>query len=65
MIEVSYVLESKKISQPVVELREEICSIDPPTFYIQREHVDSTQEINKEIARYFSCGDRSCNNALR
>ncbi|KAL3859496.1 hypothetical protein ACJMK2_009715 [Sinanodonta woodiana] len=49
----------------VIEIRQEKCIIKPPVFYVQKDHVESIPEINRELARVFSQRNPECNTALR
>ena len=61
-LEVRY---SLKYFQTAFEVREEKCVIVDSCFYFNDKHVESTTEINKEIARFFSSGNNDCMKDLR
>ncbi|XP_041376442.1 protein NO VEIN-like isoform X2 [Gigantopelta aegis] len=61
-LEVTYSLKDKDF---VPVIRQEKCVMEDERFYFHKSHTDSFPDINREIARYFSCGNEKCMKDLR
>ncbi|XP_025076268.1 uncharacterized protein LOC112553340 isoform X4 [Pomacea canaliculata] len=61
-LEVKY---SLKTLTDVYEIKPEKCVISGSHFYFNEKHVESLVEVNREVARYFSNGDKDCFRDLR
>ncbi|GFS15970.1 tudor domain-containing protein [Elysia marginata] len=48
----------------IFEIQQEKCMVKGNMFYFHQAHRSSQSEINREIAKYFSCGNESCRRGL-